>query len=509
MTSGVMQAPTSILVCALGGEGGGVLAEWLVDVATRCGHAAQGTSIPGVAQRTGATTYYVEVARETDRAPVFSLYPVPGALDVLVASELLEAARQVSLGFVSRDRTRVIASSERTLTTHEKMQLADGRAQDGPLERVLRDHSATLDTFPMSQEASRARTALSAVMLGAIAGSGALPFAREAYEATIRASGVGVDASLAGFAAGYARVRGESTQGRASPAAAALALPPDVAARFAPAVHAMLAHGHARLVEYQDRAYAKLYVERVARVAAAERAADPGARHGHAATREAARFIASWMAFDDIVRVADLKTRRERFDRIRREVRAEARDVVRVRDHFKPGVPELAALLPSRMAAMLVRWDRRRVDARRQPLAIALKVPTHAIAGFAAMRLLAMLKPLRRRSSRFAAEQSAIEAWIGAIEQGLRRDWRIGHELALCGRLVKGYGATNERGRENLAHIVAHLAASADAIRDAREAALADDAGLTLDRALAAHGAPARPVRAQPIVWVRNARKAA
>ena len=283
-----MQAPISILVCALGGEGGGVLAEWLVDVATRCGHPAQSTSIPGVAQRTGATTYYVEIAREADaaQAPVFSLYPVPGALDVLVASELLEAARQVSLGFVTRDRTNVIASSERTLTTHEKMQLADGRAHGEALERALRDHSAALSMFPMSQEASRARTALSAVMLGAIAGAGGLPFAREAYEATIRAAGVGVEASLAGFASGYARVRGEEARPLDVDAARTVALPPDIAARFAPAVHEMLALGYARLVDYQDHAYAKLYVERVARVAAAERAADPLATHANAATVE-------------------------------------------------------------------------------------------------------------------------------------------------------------------------------------------------------------------------------
>ena len=53
--------PTTVLVGALGGQGGGVLAEWLVDAATHAGYPAQSTSIPGVAQRTGATTYYVEI----------------------------------------------------------------------------------------------------------------------------------------------------------------------------------------------------------------------------------------------------------------------------------------------------------------------------------------------------------------------------------------------------------------------------------------------------------------
>ncbi|HET6829215.1 MAG TPA: indolepyruvate oxidoreductase, partial [Ramlibacter sp.] len=123
----------SLLVCALGGEGGGVLTQWLVDTARRAGYLAQSSSIPGVAQRTGATTYYIEVfpvplAGLGGRRPVFSLNPVPGALDALVSSELLETARQVGNGMVSPERTLVITSSSRTLTTQERMQLGDGRA---------------------------------------------------------------------------------------------------------------------------------------------------------------------------------------------------------------------------------------------------------------------------------------------------------------------------------------------------------------------------------------------
>src|SRR5690349_1712074 len=105
--------PITVLLCALGGEGGGVLSEWLYDTAVRCGHAAQSTSIPGVAQRTGATTYYVEIFPQPDaalggRRPVFSLYPVPGAIDLLVSSELLETVRQVGLGMASAERTTVL-----------------------------------------------------------------------------------------------------------------------------------------------------------------------------------------------------------------------------------------------------------------------------------------------------------------------------------------------------------------------------------------------------------------
>jgi indolepyruvate ferredoxin oxidoreductase beta subunit len=83
--------------------------------------------------------------------------------------------------------------------------------------------------------------------------------------------------------------------------------------------------------------------------------------------------------------------------------------------------------------------------------------------------------------------------------------------LAQCGRLIKGYGSTNERGKENLLHIVGHLAAGplpaaqrAAAVRAAREAALADDAGRALDQTLAAHGAPQRPPREQVLRFYKR-----
>ena len=53
--------PITVLIAALGGEGGGVLASWLNRSATAQGLFVQSTSIPGVAQRTGATTYYAEI----------------------------------------------------------------------------------------------------------------------------------------------------------------------------------------------------------------------------------------------------------------------------------------------------------------------------------------------------------------------------------------------------------------------------------------------------------------
>ena len=122
-----------------------MLAEWLYATAMRCGHAAQSTSIPGVAQRTGATTYYIEMFARRPRlagarAPVFSLNPVPGAIDLLVSSEPLETVRQVGTAIASAERTRGHQLERAHADRVEKMQLGDGRATTRALLATLREY---------------------------------------------------------------------------------------------------------------------------------------------------------------------------------------------------------------------------------------------------------------------------------------------------------------------------------------------------------------------------------
>src|SRR5215218_8710731 len=186
--------PITVAILAMGGEGGGVLSDWIVDLAEHSGYLVQATSVPGVAQRTGATVYYLELfpkaaAKAAGRDPVLALMPMPGDVDVVIASELMEAGRAVQRGFVTPDRTTVVASTHRVYAMTEKIALADGRVD------------AT-------------RSPINAVLFGALAGADALPFGRPAFEAAIRRGRVGVEASLEAFKAGF-----EAAQGGA-PAAA-------------------------------------------------------------------------------------------------------------------------------------------------------------------------------------------------------------------------------------------------------------------------------------------------
>jgi len=509
------ERPFTILVAALGGEGGGVLAEWLVDAATASGYPVQSTSIPGVAQRTGATTYYVEIYpvtadRLAGRQPVMALTPSPGNVDAMVASEFVEAGRAMQNGFVSPDRTTLVASTHRVYTVAEKAALGDGRFDADKLHKAAQALAKRAVLFDMAEIARQSGTVINAVMFGALAGAGILPFSREACEAAIRKQGKGTDASLRGFAAGFAHASGEAEaavvkdekQWRGEDAAHASrsrrSREARVHATFPAATHRILNEAVARVREYQDEAYADTYVERLERILAAEKAA-PGASPDFPLTNEAGRLLALWMTYEDIIRVADLKTRRSRFDRVRAEVGAKSDEPVVIVEYLKPGINEICDILPGVLARPLRAWAER----RRKSLNIGIHLKTSSVSGFLLLRTMAWLKPLRRMTARYGEEQARMESWLAAIEKAAARDAMLALEVAQCARLVKGYGDTHQRGWSNFERIMATvvegepqltLAERTAAIRKARLAALADAEGKALGQEIG---------DAKPVIWLK------
>lgn len=520
------QRPITLLLCALGGEGGGVLTDWIVATALRLGYPVQATSVPGVAQRTGATTYYVEIfpvplAQLGGRRPVLSLNPVPGALDAIVSSELLETTRQLANGMSDPARTVVISAVNRALTTAERMVPGDGRHDTAALLAVVRDHSRAHQLLDMQGMAQANGTVVSAVMLGALAASGVLPFDRADFEATIgQGGGKASAASQRGFAQAWDAVRAGATPHllpiSEQQTQSGYAESGDFSSDFPSNVSAIAQLGLNRLTEYQDAAYAALYRSRLQALLLAEREASHAASApadvlpDGAVTAETARWLALWMAYDDVARVAELKSRAARWARVRGEARVAPGDLLRVYDHFKPGVPEIAGLLPTGLAQRLLRWDAQRVAAGRAPWALPLRIGSHSATGLLALRAMATLRGVRRLGSRYAEEQRQIDAWLAAITTALPRAPALALELARCGRLIKGYGSTHARGLATLHHLMAQAATLADphaaarAVAAAREAALADDSGKALDGALRQHGVAPRPLREQPIRFVRQ-----
>ncbi len=177
MNANMNAQPIKIAILAMGGEGGGVLADWIVAMAEAHGHIAQTTSVPGVAQRTGATIYYVEMfpaaaAQARGARPVLALMPLPGDVDVVLASELMEAGRAVQRGLVTPDRTTLIASTHRVLAIGERMAMGDGSFDVGRLLRAVKERSREQILFDMDQAAEESGGVINAVLLGALAGSG-------------------------------------------------------------------------------------------------------------------------------------------------------------------------------------------------------------------------------------------------------------------------------------------------------------------------------------------------
>ena len=450
----------SLLIPAVGGQGGGVLLEWIVDAALADGYPVHGTSIPGVAQRTGSTTYYVELSTERGRteedgAPIFSLYPVPGALDVLLAPEFLEVGRSIELGFPSPARTTVIASTHRLYSIHEKIATGRGIYSIERLHTAARAFSHTLIAFDALALAREHGTEANAVLLGALAGSGALPLSGDAYREAIRARGVQVDASLRGFEAGLAVAAraagaaggGEGSRGFGTPLAPDPSPPPAapatqsatspdmerMTAGFPAELRPVLRQAIARLIDYQDRAYAERYLERLRPVV---RAGDLEL------SRVVARHLAVWMTYEDAIRVAQLKTRAGRFERIRRDTGAQAGEIV-VTDFLKPDLDEIYGVLPYRLVASFARWAERRWPHGRP--ALGQHVRTTTVSGYLRVWLLTLLRPLRPISYRAHEEHARIDRWLAVVARCATWDGALASEVARAAQLVKGYGDVRRR----------------------------------------------------------------
>src|SRR5579885_693165 len=491
--------PITLCIAALGGQGGGVLAEWLIEIAEAEGYLAQSTSVPGVAQRTGATIYYLEFfpraeAQQAGREPTMALMPVPGDVDCVVASELVEAGRAIQRGLVDPQKTTLIASSHRSYSIFEKIALGQGAANEAELTTVIQRQAKRLILFDMNAVAEQHQSVISSVLLGAICGTGVLPFRRQTFEAAIRKSGIAVETNLAAFADACQRAeQGDATPGPQASAAAHPEIPArarspklqpllDRIRRLPEPAHALALEGVRRAIDYQDPEYAALYLSRLERICALD--VSPWTL-----TEAVARSLALWMTFEDTIRVADLKTRAARFSRVREEIRAEPDRLFGLTEFMKPRVAEIAGTLPAAMGAWLLASPR--ASRCLGGLTGGKRIRTHTVSGFLLLHALAGLRRWRRGTYRYVEESARIEDWLAHIERLVPAHYALAVELARAQRLIKGYGETHERGWRNYSALLARLEQlaarpdGASVMARLHEAALADEEGQALARELA------------------------
>jgi len=496
------ERPICVAVMAMGGQGGGVLADWIVELAEAQGWHAQSTSVPGVAQRTGATLYYVEMLPAKDgRAPILSLMPAQGEVDIVLASEWMEAGRSILRGLVTPDRTTLIASTHRLYATAEKEKPGDAIADPAVVVEAAGVAAKRTIAFDMEKLANDNNSHISACLFGTLAASGVLPFGRETFEAIIKAGGRGIEPSLKAFGAAYDRT--------AAPPAAAAPLPVvrKPAKRFAPlpesagrsdldtliarirdypaTLHNMLFAGVKHLTDFQDPRYAGEYLDRVAKIHELDRA-HGGAGKNFALTAAAAKYVAVAMAYDDVIRVADLKTRATRYDRVLRENAVGSDQLVYTTEYMHPRLEEAAGTLPAPLGRFLEAHPKLFGFMFRS----GRRVRSGTIHWFLMLYVLGALKPIRRTTLRYQREMAHLEKWLSVATANVAQNYDVAVEILNARRLVKGYSDTHARGEskfERVLSAVPVLAARDDGgewMRRLRDAALMDENGIALDGAL-------------------------
>jgi len=404
---------------------------------------------------------------------------------------------------VTPDRTTLIASSHRSYAIGEKSAMGQGAVDTEKLTDLVRSQAKRLVLFDMEETAERHHSVISSVLLGALCGSGVLPFRKQTFENEIKKSGIAVKANLAAFEeACQLAQRGDSGFTGRTPSKLIQDIPAqarsphlqlllDRVRRLPAAVQPVVREGARRAIDYQDPAYAGLFLDRVERIDALKSRWDAPAG-SYALLEATARSLALWMTFEDTIRVADLKTRAARFQRVRDEIRADSGQLFGITEFMKPRVEEIAGTLPAglgrwvRSSPRLGRWLARWTGGK--------QIRTSTLCGFVMLYLLGGCKRWRRSTLRFQEENARIEEWLRRIENLAADHYSLAVELARSQRLVKGYGETHERGWRNFKSLVAQLeflAARSDGavlLSRLQDAALADEEGQTLAREIAALG---------------------
>ena len=377
---------------------------------------------------------------------MLGLMPMPGDIDLVVASELMEAGRAIQRGLVTPDRTHFVASTHRVYSMMEKTALGDGRVDAEAIVEGCKTAALKFTGFDMARLAEANKSVISAALFGAIAGSQALPFAREAYEAAIHSDGVGVGASLAAFSAAYAAAEGRvdpdtAPSERRDRTSSELDLPlPGIRSGEA---RTLVMAGVERTADYQDNSYAREYVERLRSFIDLTK---PMGDAGQQLLSELARQLALGMTYEDTVRVAELKIRGARFDRVRVEVGAEPDQIIEIVEFMHPRVEEIADTMP----AAVGRWVLRNKPVKALLARLTSRgrmVRTTSLRGFLLLYFVASLKPFRRGSLRYDREMRFLTEWLEIVRRAADIDVSLAIGLAHLRNLVKGYGDTYERGR--------------------------------------------------------------
>jgi len=458
-----------ILIPAVGGQGGGVLTEWLVQAFFLEEYDVQGISLPGLSQRAGSTVYYVEAHPKPDseeKSIIFAQFPVPGEVDIILAQEFLELGRALELGYGS-DKTTIVTSTHRIYSTLEKMPIGSGIYSDENLRKIATGFSSKvieLNALELSKTNGMDELAVNAILLGALSASGAIPIDKKSFASSIEKVGVAVKSNLKAFEVGWDHARSSSDSniqpsvkwdsfikeradkledkekeeymGRIS----------HIESEYPANLREILAESVYRLIDYQDVDYADKYLNEVNIINEIDNNTKGS---NYKLTELYAKNLALLMSYEDGIRVAELKIKSDRFKRIREEMRLRDDQVFHVIDYLKPEAEEIYGLLPNILVVPILSFTQTRlfkkIWRRKKPLTMGQMPVTNSFSGYFRLWFLAKMKFLRPHSFRYKKEYNLIKRYRVSINKYASYDYKLACLVAKSAQMVKGYGKVRRR----------------------------------------------------------------
>ena len=463
--------PLKIVLIAIGGDGGGVLTQWIIQMAESQGFWAQSTSIAGVAQRTGSTVYYIEAIPIKDltvdgviQTPVLAQMPGPYDVDIVMTTELLEVGRAIQRKFVS-DKTTVVFSTHRNLAINEKEAPGDGIKKGKEVFDMANKYAKKCFHANLKLIADKNKSVISASLFGALAASKATPFSKETFLETIEKGGIAVKQSTAAFEEAYQFVTDSDNQSKAFTDQLAPKAYPEmpstvtskkidaliqkIKTEFPETLHNPLYAGVTHLADWQNEKWAHKYLEMLSPFVAID-AKQPS--KDYELSDHMARYLAIAMSYDDLIFVADQKTRTERFAEMYDQVDAKQNDLVHTLDYLHPSLDEVTGFMPIKLGKKFEESERFKAFFKKH-LDRDRRMYSTNFFGFMMLYILGGMKKWRLKTLRHHVEMNNVTYWLKNIEQVVDKNYNLAVQIAKTYRLKKGYGCTYERGDSKFSYI--------------------------------------------------------
>jgi len=452
--------PIKIALLAVGGDGGSVFTNWCVNLAKNCGYFASSTSIAGVAQRTGSTLYYLELLpqieiKKRDKTPVLSQMPVPGYVDLVIATEIVEIGRALNRGLIS-EKTTVIFSSHHSLAIAEKESSADEIIDAKEIIKEVEKHSKSKIIYSNFKKiAKKNGSVISSSLLGALSASEVLPFSKENFEKVIVDDKIGVANSIRTFREAYDEVKDEKKSKELDTGLekASLKIMPSYSKNkevqkfikriktYDKSLHDIAYLGVIHTSNWHNHKWGNYYLDELEKIIRLD-----NKKKNFTLSYNYAKYLSTALSYDDLIFVASTKTSKKRLQEVREQVDAKENEIVEVLDFLHPGMEELCGFMPKTLGSKLSKSEgfknffTKYLDRDR-------RMKSTNLINFLILYFVGNLKRWRFKSFRHLQEMENVDFWNKRIIKLLENNYDLAVLIVQSYRVKKGYGDTFHRSQ--------------------------------------------------------------